>query len=444
MSHQKIAAYNFFKGHPSTELLPTEEILNASQKVLKKFNKTIADYDGKNNTHPLNYGPDLGNLEIRELISEWNDRIFNLNTKTNPDCFNLTNGASFGLMNILLQCTSPFNNITKRIFLISPTYFLINAVFIDNGFANKLTAIEEFENGEIDIEKLENELIKLEIENPSKLPITENDIKEKFDPNRPLKKIYNYVLYIVPTFSNPKGGTLSYSTKLKLIEIARKFNMLIVCDDVYDLLDFSSNKIGHQYHKKMINIDRDTLPEGEEYGNVISNGTFSKLLGAGLRTGWQETATPKLARLLASGGANLSGGTPGHLNTVIIGELLKSKEIDTIIENLNNVYSKRAIALKEAVKQFLPNGTIISPVDGGYFSWITLPNGYDNQKIAQECSNRGVILATGDNFEVTGDPIGWGEHGVRVSISYLNEEKIRQGIKIWGDVCKEMYSINRP
>jgi DNA-binding transcriptional MocR family regulator len=436
MSHQKIAAYNFFKGHPSTELLPADAILNASQKVLTTFNKSMAYYDGRNDTHPLNYGPDLGNLEVRQLIANWNDRLFKLKNATDPNCINLTNGASFGLMNALLQCTYPFDNITKQIFMISPTYFLINSVFIDNGFAGKLSAIKEFDNGLIDLDYLEKKLKEIELKNPS-IPITKDMISKTHDPNKKMKKIYNYVLYIVPTFSNPKGGTLSTETKLKLIEIARKYNILIICDDVYELLDFNSNKPDFEYHKRMVYLDRETLPENEEYGNVISNATFSKILGPGLRTGWQETATPKLANLLASGGANMSGGTPGHLNTVIIGELLKSGEVDKIIYNLNKIYSERAIVLKEAVKNFMPQGTKISPVDGGYFSWIKLPDNYNNQAIAKECSKRGVILATGDNFEVTGDELGWGKHGVRVSISHLDSNAIAAGIKIWGDVCKE-------
>lgn len=437
MSHQKLAAFNFFKGHPSTELLPSEEILKASQKVLTTFNKTMAYYDGRDNTHPLNYGPDLGNKEVRQLIAEWNVRNFNLKSEVDADCINLTNGASFGLMNILLQCTSPYNDITKRIFLISPTYFLINAVFIDGGFSGKLSGIKEFSNGDIDIAALESQLKEIEAKTPSKNPITKEDILETYDPNRPLKKIYNYVLYVVPTFSNPKGGTLTDETKLKLIQLARKYNMLIICDDVYDLLDFNSDKKDHQYHKRMVYIDRETLPEGEEFGNVISNATFSKLLGPGLRCGWQETVTPRLANLLASGGGNLSGGTPGHLNTVIIGELLKSQEIDNIIRNLNAVYGKRAKVLKEAVKEFLPVGTKISAVDGGYFSWVTLPEGYDIRKITQECSDKyGVILAPGDNFEVTGDPKGWGQDSVRVSISHMDEDDIREGIRLWGEVCR--------
>ena len=436
MSHQKIAAYNFFKGHPSTDLLPAEDVLKASEKVLTTFNKTLAHYDGRSDTHPLNYGPDLGNLEVRALIAEWNDRLFKLGKKTDPDCINLTNGASFGLMNLLLQCTTPLHNITKRIFMVSPTYFLINSAFIDNGYAGKLSAIRELCNGEIDIDEIERQLESIESKTPSKKNLTKEDIPEIYDPYRPMKKLYNYIIYIVPTFSNPKGGTLPLESRTRLIDIARKYNILIVSDDVYDLLDFNAGKANHNYHKRMVYLDRETLPDGEEFGNVVSNATFSKLLGPGLRTGWQETATPKLAKLLASGGANKSGGTPGHFNTTIIGELLKSGKVDKIVANLNAIFSKRAEALKAAVRKYMPKGTSISPVDGGYFAWVTLPEGYDNLKIAEECANHGVILATGDNFEVTGDPLGWGEHGVRVSISYLDESQIEHGIKIWGELCQ--------
>lgn len=437
MSHQKLAPYNFFKGHPSTDLLPMREILQASQCVIRSFTKTMAHYDGRENTHPMNYGPDLGNLEVRSLVAQWNDRLFKAKAPTDPNCINLTNGASFGLANAILQCTYPFNDITKRIFVISPTYFLVNSCFIDNGYSGKLKAIPEFDNGEIDIDSLVTELEQIEKVTPSK-PITAEDIPKTQQPGKPMKKIYNYVLYVVPTFSNPKGGSLSLETKLRLINIARKFNMLIICDDVYELLDFKAGTDGFEYHKRMVYLDRETLPEGEIYGNVISNATFSKIVGPGLRVGWQETATPHLALALASGGAVLSGGTPSHLNTVIVGELLRNGEIDNIVSNFVHVYRERASALKRAVLRYLPRGTKISPVDGGYFSWVTLPPEYDNLKIAQECAKRGVILATGDNFEVSGDSLEWGKHGVRLSVSYMSSQDIDEGINIWGDVCKEV------
>ncbi|GMM29458.1 2-aminoadipate transaminase [Martiniozyma asiatica (nom. inval.)] len=437
MSHHKIAAFNFWKGHPSTDLLPNKQIIEASQKILTTFDKTMAHYDGLNDTHPLNYGPDLGNLEVRREIATWNDKNFNIST-SNPDCINLTNGASYGLMNLLLQTTSPANGLTKRVFLVSPTYFLINAVFADAGFSGKLSAIEEFPNGQINLDKLEHELEKIESESPSQREIQPKDIPNTYDPTRPMKKIYNYMMYLVPTFSNPQGGSLNDASKLRLINIARKYNMLLVCDDVYDLLDFNSvGKDHYKYQKRLVYFDRETLPEGEKFGNTVSNATFSKLLGPGLRVGWQETATSELANLIASGGANMSGGTPGQLNTVIIGELLKTGQVNQIIKKLNIVYSERANILKRAMAKYMPTGTKVSGLEGGYFSWVTLPDGYDNEKIIAKCSELGVHLAPGKNFEVVGEELNWGKNGVRLSISYLQADKIDEGIKIWGDVCKQ-------
>ncbi|ODV85982.1 hypothetical protein CANARDRAFT_7343 [[Candida] arabinofermentans NRRL YB-2248] len=433
MSHQTVAAFNFFKGHPSTELLPTKQILTATTSILKRFDNTDDSYDGFSDTHPLNYGPDLGNLEVRKLIADWNTKNFKLEKAIDPECINLTSGSSYGLMNILTQFSSPHNNLTKRAFLVSPTYFLFNAAFIDAGFGEKMTSITEFNDGQIDFKKLENELIKCELEDSEKFEITPERIKNIYDPDRPLKHIFKYILYIVPTFSNPKGGSLTASNREKLIEIARKFNILIICDDVYDLLDYRTNS---NYYKRLVHYDRDTLPTPDSYGNVVSNATFSKILGPGLRVGYQETPTEKLAYLLSQGGAHRSGGTPSHLNTVIVGELLRTGVVDEFVAKLVQVYSKRVQVCIKAINDYLPVGTQISNFEGGYFCWVTLPEGYDSLEISKKCSAKGVILATGDNFEVTGDEQDWGKSGVRLSISHLKEEKIEEGIKIWGEICK--------
>lgn len=438
MAHHTVAKFNFWKGHPSTSLLPNREIIDATRVILNRFDNTLDDYNGLDDTHPLNYGPDLGNLEVRRDIAEWNDCKFKPKTKTDPNNINLTNGASFGLMNILLQLTSPYNGLTKKCFLVTPTYFLINNALIDAGFGGKLEGIQEFENGDIDLDHLETRLQELEAQSPSKKDITSEDIPYTFDPNRPMRKIYNYVIYLVPTFSNPKGGSVPEESRLRLVELARKYNMLIICDDVYDLLDYSSYKQpDHHYLKRVVTIDRETLPQGEEYGNTISNATFSKLIGPGLRVGWQESATDKLSDLLSLGGANMSGGTPAHLNTVIVSEMLRNGSVDRIVNNLCHVYGERAQVLKTSIDKYLPDGTTYTGLKGGYFSWVNLPDQYDNAKIIEECKKQGVFLAPGDKFEVFGDEKGWGKHGVRLSVSHLEKEKIEEGIKIWGQICKQ-------
>ncbi|OWB58637.1 hypothetical protein B5S28_g4695 [[Candida] boidinii] len=439
--NNKITKFNFFKGHPSPYLLPTKEVLEAANTSFQKVIDNPSFYDDVDNRHPLTYGTDPGNLEVRSAIAKWNDRNFKLNTPTNPDCINLTGGASYGIMNILTQATSPHNNYTKQAFLVTPTYFLINGSFIDAGFGGKLTGVEEFANGDIDLEFLEskikyfNSLDKsTDEEKLAKLSIIK-------DTTRVEKKIYEYVLYITPNFSNPKGGILSDDCKIKLVNLARKYDILIIADDVYDLLDYSRpyNEIPN-YHKRLVYVDRETMKDQENgYGNTISNGTFSKLIGPGLRVGWQESVNPKLANILAAGGAHRSGGSPSQANTVIVGELLQSGSLDKIISNLRKVYSERAKTMIESIKEYLPQGTEISGGEGGYFFWITLPKGYDCRKICQECDNRGVVLANGDHFEVIGDSRNWGDSSVRISISVLNNDEIKNGVKIWGEVCKDLY-----
>lgn len=411
--------------------------MEATIRIMKRFNNTMDTYDDYVNRHPLDYGTDLGNLEVRKLIAKWNDRNFNVKKPSNPDCINLTSGASAGLMNLLLQLTSPHHALTRRAFFVSPTYFLINSVFIDAGFGGKLSAVVEQDDGQVDLEKFARVLDYNDSLSPKpKESLGKEDIAQIYDPSRPPKKIFRYVFYVVPSFSNPKGSTLTDETKLGLIKLARKHDMLIVCDDVYDLLDYREGA-NLKHNKRMVYLDRETLPEGEEYGNVISNATFSKLLGPGLRAGYQESSTPKLAYLLSQGGANKSGGTPSQLNTVIIGDLLKTGIVDKVIAGLNKEYSARAKVLKESIKKYLPNGTKYSAFEGGYFGWVVLPEEYNLKKIADECLKRGVVLATGDNFEVTGDPQGWGKHCVRLSLSFLPQTEIQKGIKIWGDVCKD-------
>ncbi|ODV97333.1 hypothetical protein PACTADRAFT_49065 [Pachysolen tannophilus NRRL Y-2460] len=438
---------NFFKGHPTSDLLPSLEILEATTNVLKAADAEPFKYDNDTeNRSPLQYGSDLGNLDIRQIIANWINIGFNINNtnyQVKPEYLNLTAGASYGIMNALAQTTSPHNDITRQAFIITPTYYLINGSFIDAGFGGKLTAIDEFDNGQLDLNLLESKLKYFDSLKPIE-KITKLELESINDPNRIFKKIYRYVIYIIPSFSNPKGGSLNKENRLKLIELARKYDMLIISDDVYELLDYTvPYDIKPSPTQRFTMLDRQTLSKEnklQNYGNTLSNGTFSKLICPGLRTGWQETATDKLSFQLSQGGSNKSGGTPAQLNTFIVAELIKSGLLDKIISNLRMTYSERSTIIKKAIIKYLPKGTMINGGSGGYFLWVTLPDSYDCRKIVTKCKERNVILANGDNFEVTGDHRNWGASSVRLSISYLTKEDIEEGIKIWGEVCRE-YSL---
>ena len=443
MSMDAPAAINFFKGHPSYRLLPNREIVAATTALLTP---TSRDYDeDTTNRHPLTYGSDEGAYWVRQAICDFlNERVFKLPTdskaRSTPECLNLDAGASYGMLSVLLQSTLAHTGYTRQAFIVSPTYFLINSCFIDAGFAGKLTAIDEVGKDSIDFETLERKIQECEAgeNNDDTHPIDNPIAKSK-------KKVYRYVLYTVPTYSNPTGHTYSQETRMRLIQLARKYDMLIVADDVYDILNYdqdlsASDEMLPTPPKRLVQLDRETRDETRDdpYGNTVSNATFSKLIAPGLRFGYHETVNSKLAYQLSEGGANVSGGTPSQLNSMIVGTLLKDGTACHILRNLIKTYKERGEVLYNAVKEYLPAGTDCDSMHGGYFIWITLPEGYDMREVERRLNEQyGVILANGSNFEVIGDAKGWGQRSARLSISFLEKDVIEEGIRLLGKICSE-------
>lgn len=401
----------FFRGHPGNELLPSGLILEASKQVLG--NERSTDKDDMTR-HPLTYGADEGALAVREILAKWTRE--KLGGTCSADCINLTNGASYGAASALLQCCP--EHYTRKAFSVSPTYFLINQILTDAGFSGRTVAVEETEKG-LDITGFEQML-------------KDDHQKAQLDP--PLSnegnRHFRYVLYIVPTFSNPCGYTMTLEERLELLSVARKYDVLILCDEVYNCLDYGVEGASPPL---LVTLDRETLPEGS-VGNVIANYSMSKYLGPGLRVGWQEAATHKLGYQLSQSGAIRSGGTPAQLNSFLVGRMVESKMCDQILRMLNAEYGRRAIEYREAMEKYLPAGTKITGGHGGYFFWVIFPDGYDVQAITRECKENDIVLSPGQHFEVTGDEKGWDKHCFRVSLSYHPSSEAIPAIKTWGEI----------
>ena len=119
---------------------------------------------------------------------------------------------------------------------------------------------------------------------------------------RDCNKFYRHFIYAVPTFSNPSSITMSQLRREELVSLAREYDACIICDDVYDQLQWPADKnanqssIEHAQLTRIVDVDR-TIAGGSErkgadgFGNVVSNGTFSKIAGPGCRTGWAEGTT---------------------------------------------------------------------------------------------------------------------------------------------------------
>ncbi|KAH3687045.1 hypothetical protein WICPIJ_001989 [Wickerhamomyces pijperi] len=426
---------NFFRGHPTSSLLPNQSIHKAATKILLEPHEF--DSLDPNNRHPLTYGSDEGAIWVREEVAKFSNKLYKPESVTKAEHINLTGGSSYGILNAFLQTTLPHNGYTKRAFVITPTYFLINRALTDAGFNGKLTAIHEVGTNSIDLDHLQKELEKYDTEEEANTEIIKDP---KYDKGH--KKVYRFVMYCIPDFSNPGGITMDLPTRLRLLELARKHDMLILTDEVYDLLDYTQplDQLPEPLIPKLVHLDRLTQTDPTSFGNTLNNSTFSKTIAPGLRVGYQEAINSNLAGQLSAGGANVSGGTPSQLNTNILGELLKSGEFYQILQVFRKTFAYRSQILQKIIKEHLPEGTKATGFEGGYFQWVTLPEGYDARLIIKECKAQDdVILAGGDDFEVTGDEMGWGDSSFRLCLAFLEEHQLVEGIKKVGERIKVLY-----
>lgn len=277
------------KGWPSPRLLPASVLRAAAEAVLG---------DSKRSTEALLYGPNKGDAALRTACAEWFQRLYPsiYGKEGNIDRVCITSGASATLGCIMAAFTDPIY--TRRIYMVEPTYFLACTVFEDYGFQRRLVGVPEDDEG------LNVEVLRERIEAADREETASEHKRFKKAPQYP--KLYRHVVYLVPTFSNPSARIYSVKRREALIQLAREKDALIITDDCYDFLFWASTPQNSGYKangnhiggnrcpllpSRLVDID-DALPGGDRgWGNTVSNGSFSKIMGPGMRCGWAE-ATP--------------------------------------------------------------------------------------------------------------------------------------------------------
>ena len=265
---------SFRMGQPSFSLLPIGLLNNASKDFYTK------DYA----VEYLQYGNKQGSLPFRTNLADFITKT--TNAKINPDELFITNGASSAIALICSLFTSPGDTV----FVEEPTYFIISKIFKD--YKLNIESIPIDNNG-IQLDKLEEKLI-------------------KFKPK---------ILYTIPIFQNPSTITLSEEKREKLCCLCNKHNTLILADEVYQQLNYSEN-----HPKPLFCYDI--------YDNVLSLGSFSKILSPGLRLGWLHTRSKSVLEELISCGLMFSGG---GMNPFLSGHISAAMENGSLIEHLQYV-----------------------------------------------------------------------------------------------------------
>ena len=222
-------------------------------------------------------------------------------------------------------------------------------------------------------------------------------------------------LYITPYFHNPAG--LLYSTKRKeqLIEALQGKNIPLIEDDAYGDLYFYEEDRERLKPIKAIN------PEGI---NVCYTGSFSKILGPGLRLGWMlvpEKIYQKCELIKQSADACSPSFTQ-----VLADAFIRSGQIYGYIEQVRQEYKRRADAMVTALKKYLPDYVQWNKPRGGFYIWLTLPEGSDATRIMTLAVEKGAVFVAGKTF----DPAGTRNNSLRLSYCNNTPEQIAEGIPI--------------
>jgi len=198
------------------------------------------------------------------------------------------------------------------------------------------------------------------------------------------------LLYLVPTFANPTGGSLAAERRRELVELAGDAGTMIVEDDAYRELGYNGAAPPSLW----------SIASGR---GVIRVGSFSKTVGPGLRLGW-ITAAPQLVRSLSDRGFVDSGGGLNHTTALTMAVMGYSGRYAEHVAAIRTVYRRQRDALTTALITAL--GTGLPAIDvtaprGGWFLWLPLPEGISATELLTHAEQHAVSFLPGNRFYAT-------------------------------------------
>lgn len=222
-------------------------------------------------------------------------------------------------------------------------------------------------------------------------------------------------LYLVPTFQNPTGRTLSLERRTAVADLIRRHDVLLVEDDPYSALRYRG----------------DPLPSLQSLApeQVVYLGTLSKVLAPGLRVGYC-VAPPSLRKwlVIAKQGIDLHTGS---LSQALAAEYLSGGHLQKHLPTIISLYRPRQEAMLEALERFFPPGFHWSRPQGGMFIWAEGPPGLDMSEVYPRAVARNVAFVPGRYFYAEPDR---GLETLRLNFTMADEKSLARAIAILGEV----------
>lgn len=353
---------NFSVGQPSADLLPLKLLQGACERFFAGAQPL-----------ELNYGERQGDARFRVALAAF--LRDSGGGEVDPQSLMLTGGISQALDFACGRFTRPGDTV----FVEEPSYPYAFPIFRDHGL--KIVGIP-----------LDGEGMNL------------RECERQLAAHRPK------LLYTIPAYNNPTGQTLGQERRERLVELSRQHGFIIAADEVYQLL----------YHGAPPPTSFGTFIGR---GNVLSFGSFSKILAPGLRLGWIQ-ASAELMRTLTASGVLVSGGNFNHFTSHVVRQLMESGELAPFVARLRASYAERAAAMDAALRQHLGGVVTWRKPLGGYFFWLELPASMDTGQMQAAAREAGTGFLQGAACCTSGGL----KNCLRLSFAHYSVPEIHEGI----------------
>ncbi|MDO4969012.1 MAG: PLP-dependent aminotransferase family protein [Comamonadaceae bacterium] len=226
------------------------------------------------------------------------------------------------------------------------------------------------------------------------------------------------LVYLIPTFGNPSGATLSLERRKRVLELAVKYQTLVVEDDPYGDLYFDAPPPA-----SLLALSPE-VPGSREW--LAHCGSLSKVLSPGLRIGWLIANPELLAKAVMC--KQFSDAHTSTFAQATAAQYLQAGHMPATLAKVRKVYASRAKAMMDALRSELGDAVEFTEPQGGLFLWVRLTGKggklADANELAKRAIEQGVAFVPGAPFFSQNPDVST----LRLSFATADEDKIREGV----------------
>jgi 2-aminoadipate transaminase len=226
------------------------------------------------------------------------------------------------------------------------------------------------------------------------------------------------IVYTIPDYQNPTGRSMSAERRQELVDLARRYDFLILEDVAYRELGFGAAPPPSMWSQ---------APDV-----VLQAGTFSKIFSPGFRMGWAAGPAEVIGRLVIA--KQNSDQCAGALGQRMLEEYGRGGHLDRQIAAARVLYERRARLTTDALAAHMPDGATWTTPAGGFYVWLTCPEGVDTVALSAAARAEKVAYVPGRPFYL--EDAGVGTNQIRLAYSRVADDLIDEGIRRIADVVK--------